>query len=115
MADQLPLFDLREPVRISRADVLERQTLEHLDQHPLVWALFVRFAFELIGAGHDHAGAKAIAERIRWHAATEAMGAEGYIINNSHVSCMARLFARTYPEHASFFRFRKRISERRCA
>lgn len=116
MAEQLALFELRAPVRPTRADVLEQQTLDHLDRYPDVWALFVRFAFELIQAGHDHAGAKAIAERIRWHAATSAHRSdEEYVINNSHVACMARLFATTYPEHGEFFRFRVRLSERRSA
>jgi hypothetical protein len=109
---QLALFDLREPVRSTRADVLERDTFAHLAEYPDVWSLFVGFAFELIRAGHKHAGAKAIAERIRWHAYTTAhTGPSEYVVNNSHVSCMARIFARTYPEHASFFRFRARPTE----
>lgn len=115
MADQLALFELREPVRPTRADELEQQTLDHLDRHPEVWQLFVRFTFELIHAGNEHAGAKAIAERIRWHAATTTRRTDEYVVNNSHVSCLSRLFAATYPEHADFFLFRVRSSERRSA
>lgn len=113
MAEQLALFELRDPVRPTRADQLERATLDHLDTFPDVWRLFVELTHELIRAGHAHGGAKAIAERIRWHALTSAHGASEYVINNSHIACMSRLFAATYPEHATFFRTRTRPSESR--
>jgi hypothetical protein len=110
MAAQLPLFDLREPVAPTRADRYDDDARDFLAEHPDVWALFVRFARELIASGRPHGGAKAIWERIRWERATSAHRGRDvdFALNNNLVAPLARIFAATYPEHAEFFRFRER-------
>ncbi len=117
MSDQLALFDLREPVRVTRADELDEQAHAFVVAHTDVWRLFVRFAFDLIASGRQHGGAKAIWERIRWEYATSAHCGRDvdHALNNNLVAPIARIFAETYPEHASFFRFRERTSSRRAA
>jgi hypothetical protein len=108
---QLSLWDLREPVKLTRADELSREADAFLASHPDVWRLFVGFAFDLIRAGNPHGGAKAIWERIRWERATSAhRRGDEWSLNNSLVAPIARVFAETYPEHAAFFRFRERSS-----
>jgi hypothetical protein len=117
MADQLALFELRAPVRVTRADELDEQAHEFVVAHPDVWRLFVRFAFDLIASGRQHGGAKAIWERIRWEYATSAHCGRDveHALNNNLVAPIARIFAATYPDRACFFRFRSRTSERRAA
>lgn len=114
MPDQLDIFEHRAPVRTSRADELDEEAADFLRDHPDVWALFVRYAFQLIATGRSHGGAKAIVERIRWDHATSAHGGEP-VLNNSHTASFARIFAATFPERADFFRFRERTSARRAA
>lgn len=83
------------------------EAFSFLCAHPDVWALFVRYAFNLIEVGREHGGAKAIVERIRWEHATSAHGGEP-VLNNSHVTSFAQIFEATYPSHEGFFRRRER-------
>jgi hypothetical protein len=117
MSDQLALFELRTPVRTTRADEMDEQAHAFVVDHPDVWRLFCRFAFDLVASGRPHGGAKAIWERIRWEYATSAHTARDvdHALNNNLVAPIARIFAATYPERASFFRFRERTSARRAA
>lgn len=89
-------------------DALELAAKDFLRAHPDAWQMFCRYAHELIRSGREHGGAKAIAERIRWDCATSAHRDErlDFVWNNSFTAPIARAFARTYPEHADFFRFR---------
>lgn len=91
-------------------------TVAYLHDHPDVWNLFVRFALDLIRAGREHGGAKAIVERIRWESYTSAHVADlTFVVDNRNTASLARIFAATFPQHAQFFRFRARTSDRRKA
>jgi hypothetical protein len=95
---------------------LDKKAHAFLTEHSDVWSLFCRFAFELIGTGRDHGGAKAIAERLRWEVATSAHYAGNeFVINNTDVASFARIFAATFPPYSTFFRTRKRPTERKAA
>ena len=78
-------------------------------EHPGGWALFKRFALEAASGGHKF-GAKALAERIRWAARIEK-GQDGFVLNNSIVSYVARRLVQDDPTLAPFIEFR----EARCA
>jgi hypothetical protein len=107
---------MRAPVLPAEPTALDRSTLNYLESYPDVWALFCRFAFELIRAGREHGGAKAIVERIRWETATSAHYADiAFVVNNSATASLARIFAATFPSQSEFFRTRKRPSERKAA
>jgi hypothetical protein len=107
---------MRPPVCPADPTAFDKRALEFLAEHPGVWALFCRFAFDLIRSGREHGGAKAIWERIRWEVATTAhYSDEEWALNNTHVASLVRIFAATWPEHESFFRTRKRPSERKAA
>lgn len=53
-------------------------------------------------------GAKAVAERIRWDSITRTdRDDEGYVVNNTYVTAMAREFVRLNPHFRNVFEFRK--------
>lgn len=110
---QLALGQRLAPVyttEVNTDDALDRIELAaraFVEENPRVWALFVRFTFELIRAGREHYSADAVFHRIRWHTAIETNDDE-FKVNNNHVACFARWFDATYPEHVGFFRMRGR-------
>ena len=72
-----------------------------------VYDLFKQFAFDLKKAGHEKGGAKAIAERIRWHYATEGPRDGEFKLNNIFVSRLARMLIAECPQFEHFFKRRK--------
>ena len=96
---------------MTRAEEIEQAASVYAHANPKVWALFVRFTFQLIHAGRSHYSAKAVFERIRWHVAIDTE-ADDFKINNNYTSVFARWFHRQYPAHDGFFRLRERPSER---
>lgn len=76
----------------------------HAD-NPIVWELFVKFTLQLIDAKFKHYSADAVLHRIRWTVDVEIKGGE-FKINNNHSSRYARLFHKTFPQYAGFFRMR---------
>ena len=105
--------EFRLPVLETRADELDRQAQEYLERNPRFWKEFCERAFLLIRKGHEHYGAKAIVENIRWH--TDIGLGEEFKCNNNHTTSFARIFNNTYPEFGGFFRMRERTSERKLA
>lgn len=74
--------------------------------HPEVYGLFKFFAIELLGAGRNRGGARAIVERIRWHHATNSSDGE-FKINNGFIPRLARKLALEDSRFETFFGFRK--------
>lgn len=74
--------------------------------NPEVWKLFVRFAFELIEAGHKVLSVSLITERIRWETMVRTTTAD-FKINNNHRPFYARKFMKLYPTHNDIFRTRR--------
>ncbi len=80
--------------------------------NPEVWALFKRFTFELINAGHRHGSSDMILHRIRWETAVkptrngQAQGRD-LKLNNNWTAFLARKFHEDHPEHIGFFRTRQ--------
>ena len=98
----------------TRWDEIRAQCQAFHEQHPRVWELFVRFAFEKINAGFQHYSVKGIFERIRWETA-EADNPGGFKINNNYTAFYARRFHAMYPQHDGFFRLRTQTSEGQSA
>ena len=72
---------------------------------------FIRVAIGLKRSGFDTFGAKAIAERLRWHYKVKNRNREeeqeAYKINNTYVTYMAKYAAISAPEDLDgFFRFK---------
>jgi len=65
--------------------------------NPMVWDLFVRFAFEAINAGQPTLSAALITERIRWETRVPTTTADGFKVANAHRAYYARKFNRAYP------------------
>ena len=100
---------------LSRHEQLRREVSLFHAEHPEVWEMFERFTMQLIAAGRDHFGAKAVWERMRWETAVNPAYGEDYKLNNNYHAFYARRFARVHPKHADFFRFRKQKSADECA
>lgn len=94
----------------NRREQIEQRSREWARQHPEVGPLFDQYAFELIGRGYRHGGAKAIWERLRWDSPVGADGRAEWKLPNSYCTWFARKFARLHPEHGTFFRFRRLTS-----
>ncbi len=78
----------------------------YLIDHPRVYLLFRKYAYELYSKGIRRYGAKAIVERIRYQEAMDT-GRDGFKINNNIVSYLARKLADEEPLlFAEFFSFR---------
>jgi hypothetical protein len=87
-------------------------TFEEYDgRYPEIWHEFVKLAFGLIRKGRDHYGARCLVEVIRYHRDLECSDRD-FKINNNFISDYARKFAAKFPAYKTFFKFRKRKSER---
>lgn len=94
-----------------RKRTIQERFDEFLRKHPDVYALFKRFAFELLRAGRTHYGSKGIAERIRWHYATSSGGGGDFKLNNVFTSRLSRKLIEEHPEFRGFFELRRLQSE----
>ena len=95
----------------TRYDELVEQFKAFHDEHPEVWVLFKRFAFQMIGKGFKNYSAQAIICRIRWEADAGGDGTSQFKINNNFYPLYARWFMINHPEHDGFFRTRKQKSK----
>jgi len=98
----------------SRGDQIFRRFVEFHQANPTIYALFEKFAFELIRAGRKRYGVSAVIERIRWHVGINTTDDE-VKINNDFRAYYARMFAAKNPAHANFFEVRRRKSADRAA
>lgn len=74
--------------------------------NPHVWIHFVRYAFEVIRAGHDRFSSDAVLHRIRWHMYVEVRSKDDFKINNDYSAYYARCFRAIYPRYADLFEVR---------
>ncbi len=109
----LPAIDAHEGK--SRATELDELAYGFVTKNPWFWKLFVRFVHDAVGAGAK-IGAKAVCERIRWeYLLRESLQRHDFAVNNTLAASIARIYTRTYPEHAGIFEMRVRHSERTAA
>ena len=84
-----------------------------LKENERTFQRFCQFTHDAVAAAKRRGetpkvGAKAVAERIRWDSITRtAKDDEGYIVNNSYITAMAREFIRINPHLKDIFEFRK--------
>lgn len=90
-------------------DLIQRNFERFHQDNPHVYALFDRFARELMARG-QHGSAKLIFERIRWEMRITTATDQPVKLNNNYSSRYARLWERRNPHHEGFFRTR-RLSE----
>jgi hypothetical protein len=98
---------------MTRLEELRAEVVAYHAENPTTWAMFVRFTFELIEAGHAHGGAKAVWERMRWETAVNPRYAQeqAFKVNNNYPAFYARRFERAYPQHFGFYRKRVQKSK----
>lgn len=68
--------------------------------------IFIRLAWGVMQRG-KRIGAKAIAERIRWHYSVRKSAGQSYKLNNNYVSFMARFAMDREPRLYGFFETRE--------
>ena len=64
-------------------------------------------ALELIQKGYKRFGAFGILNKIRWEMALKYQGRK-FKCSNNWAPLLSRNFAKTYPQHNEFFKFKKR-------
>ena len=65
--------------------------------NPQVWRLWIRFALDMIRAGHDVLSCQLIVERIRWETDVVTRSDDPFKINNNHRPFYARMWNRMFP------------------
>ena len=80
--------------------------------NPNIFAEFAKKTQQLVDAGHQHYGAKATFEAIRWDHDISVKRTCEFKINNNYVSFYVRLLERVYPKYKDFYRKRKFGAER---
>lgn len=106
------LFDDIESTPVSDAATDEERTLdqrfwEHHRARPEVYEEFRAIALDLRRRGYTRAGAKMVAEVLRWQRMMRSVDDDGLKLNNSFVSRYARLVMAREPELAGFFELRR--------
>lgn len=80
-------------------------------EHPEVYVLYKRFAWELRAAGNNHGSSEQIIQRIRWETMVNRGHDGGFKINDWFRARYARMLAAECPaEFGAFFSFRKHIT-----
>ena len=94
----------------TRFDQMEKAALTYHKQHPEIYDLFCKFALEIIDRGFSNYGSQSVFERIRWHTdRPDVDGKTSFKLNNNHRTFYTLWFARDYPQHADFFRQRRKV------
>jgi hypothetical protein len=83
----------------------DRAFRDYHQDNPQVYEGFKSLVRRAKLRGHDHYGAKALFEVLRFE--TPVTGEGSFKINNNFVSRYARMFEREYPEFKGFFEMRK--------
>lgn len=95
-------LDAVDPIR----NELERKYRVWLHEHESVFALFERFAMQMLHRQRRF-GIKMLAERVRWEVATTfTPDDEGYKINNNYTAYIARDLIQRHPALANLIETR---------
>jgi hypothetical protein len=104
-AGQTPVLSASAPT--ARPATIQGRFDVFLAQQPDVYAHFRSIALTLWQRGVKRYGAKAIAEIVRYERVVQGVDADGFKLNNNHVSRMARRAIEDCPELATFFELRQ--------
>lgn len=78
--------------------------------NPAIWEYFQRFSFDALRSGHKRISHWLIINRIRWEVFLITTGSD-YKISNNMIAFYARLWRKTYPEHAMLFNIKRMYGE----
>ncbi len=96
---------------LSRADQF-RADFDAFDAaNPEVWRLFVKFAKEVMRAGHKRTSSDFIVHRIRWHENVEVVGGKPFKINDHYTRYYSEKWQQEFPDDADLFERRKKPTE----
>lgn len=87
---------------------LSERAERYMAENPEVYRKFCSFVWQLVAVGKEKVGAKMIAERMRWESMVS--GNDGFKVNNSYISAMARRFMRENPQVGEIFETREKTA-----
>ena len=93
------------------ADQIQSNFEDFHAQNPKVYAMFHRFARQLLDAGYKRGSSSLIFERIRWETMFRSAEPGPVKINNNYRSRYSRLWEQQNPDHAGFFAKRQLTEE----
>lgn len=85
---------------------LEREARDWMDEHPDVFALFERFARQMVERGRRF-GIGQLTERVRWEVAATWSSSDGFRVNNNHRAYVARRLVALHPSWAAWLETRR--------
>jgi len=98
-------------MKLTRQHEIDAEAAVFSSKNPKVNELFVRFTTEIINRGFKNYSVSAVFERIRWETdQADVDGKSTFKLNNNYRAWYARRFMEANPEHAGFFRTRRRTS-----
>ena len=81
----------------------------HAD-NPMIWRHFEQFSLQAIAHGKKRISHWLIINRIRWEVYIVTTGKD-FKISNDCIAFYARLWIKTYPQHANLFKTKRMIGE----
>ncbi len=109
------LFDIWDQADHDQQLTLRDRAEKWVGDNPEVFALFEKFALQIAQRKRKF-GMKLIAERVRYEVMMSwDKDSEGFKVNNSYVSHIARILAEKHPHLAEWIEFRATAEERREA
>lgn len=81
---------------------LQQRFQEFHSNNPHVWKLFIRFAVQMVRAGHQTLSASLVVERIRWETNIVTRSDDRFKIANAHRAYYARLWNDKFPSLPPF-------------
>lgn len=111
----MTLLDIIEDAQAREETLQERdyraKAERWVKEHPHVFALFERFALQMVERGRRF-GIGQLAERVRWEVAMSwTKDDDGFRINNNHRAYLARELINRHPKVADFIELRRLRSE----
>lgn len=97
----------------NRAEEIDERALRFIAEHPEVEQQFERVTLGLIAQGIKRQGPQYVAAKLRYETPVGGDSATGFKINNDHMPLLVRRFQEKFPQHAAFFKPRRRMSESR--
>lgn len=97
----------RRVASCSAGFVMREEFRAYHEANPQIWAMFQRYAFQLIRAGRTQLSAQLIFERMRWEEWLLTTG-DDFKLNNNYRPDYARLFMHRFPQYDGYFETRSR-------
>lgn len=97
----------------NRAEEIDELALRFIRERPEVEQRFQQITLEQIAKGQQRQSPSYVAAMLRYESPLGGDSATGWKINNDYLPLLVRRFREKYPQHAGFYKPRRRVSETR--